>query len=533
MISAWSAADVRAAEEPLLAAGTPLMERASFALATHVLRDVAARRGPVRGARVVVLAGAGNNGGDALHAGAVLARRGLAVTAVLVAEKFHAEGRAALERAGGRVVELFAAPEGLDAVADDAARADVVLDGLVGIGARGPLRGLAQEVVSGLSARIDRRVGADGPLTASGPGRPWVVAVDASSGIGVDDGAVPGPVLPADRTVTFGAAKPGLLLPPASGLAGEVSVADIGLDLAGRPAVRQLEPADVAASWPVPGPADHKYTRGVVGVVAGTATYPGAAVLTTTAAVRSGAGMVRYRGSAAVGGRVLDARPEVVTAPGRVQSWVVGPGVPGGPEAAHEGEGDGLDDGQHERGRAGLAAAAGKLAGTAGGPVPAVVDAGGLGLLDGRVPAWFVLTPHAGELTALLRSRGEDVRRQDVEAEPLRWARRAHELTGATVLLKGGVTVVVGTGAAYAQADGPGWLATAGAGDVLAGILGAMLAARSRDVVADPALAAEVAAAAALVHGRAARRANPGGPVAALDVAAAVPGEVAALLSEV
>ncbi|MCZ2265076.1 NAD(P)H-hydrate dehydratase, partial [Isoptericola sp. QY 916] len=121
--------------------------------------------------------------------------------------------------------------------------------------------------------------------------------------------------------------------------------------------------------------------------------------------------------------------------------------------------------------------------------------------------------------------------RPDVEAEPLRWARRAHELTGATVLLKGGVTVVVGTGGAYAQADGPGWLATAGAGDVLAGVLGAMLAARSRDVVENPALAAEVAAAAALVHGRAARRANPGGPVAALDVATAVPGEVAALLS--
>ncbi|GAB3104217.1 bifunctional ADP-dependent NAD(P)H-hydrate dehydratase/NAD(P)H-hydrate epimerase [Isoptericola nanjingensis] len=531
MISAWSAADVRAAEEPLLAAGVPLMERAAFALATLVLRDVAVRRGPVRGARVVVLAGAGNNGGDALHAGAVLARRGLGVTAVLVAEQFHAGGRAALERAGGRVVELFAAPEGLTAVVDDAARADVVLDGLVGIGARGPLRGLAQDAVSGLLALIDRRVGARRALAAAGPGRPWVVAVDVPSGIGVDDGAVSGLVLTADRTVTFGAAKPGLLLPPASGLAGEVGVVDIGLDLAGAPTVRRLEPADVAASWPVPGPADHKYTRGVVGVVAGTATYPGAAVLATTAAVRTGAGMVRHRGSESVGRTVLAARPEVVTAPGRVQSWVVGPGLPGGPEAAREGEADGLDDGQHERGRASLAAAAGKLAGTAGGPVPAVVDAGGLGLLDGRVPAWFVLTPHAGELTALLRSRGQDVRRPDVEAEPLRWARRAHELTGATVLLKGGVTVVVGTGGAYAQADGPGWLATAGAGDVLAGVLGAMLAARSRDVVENPALAAEVAAAAALVHGRAAHRANPGGPVAALDVATAVPGEVAALLS--
>ena len=530
MIPAWSASDVRAAEEPPLAAGVPLMERASFALAVHVLRDVAERRGEVRGARVVVLAGAGNNGGDALHAGATLARSGLAVTAVLVAERFHAGGRAALQRAGGRVVKLFAAPEALEEVADDAARADVLLDGLVGIGARGPLRSPAADVVGAILRAVEHRRASESGDTASR--RPWVVAVDAPSGIEVDDGALPGPVLAADRTVTFGAVKPGLLLPPAAGRAGEVSVVDIGLELTGTPAVRRLEPADVAAAWPVPGPADHKYTRGVVGVVAGTATYPGAAVLTTTAAVRSGAGMVRYRGSAAVGGRVLDARPEVVTAPGRVQSWVVGPGVPGGPEAAHEGEADGLDDGQHERGRAALAAAAGRLAGTAGGPVPAVVDAGGLGLLDERVPAWFVLTPHAGELTSLLRSRGEDVRRPDVEAAPLRWARRAHELTGATVLLKGGVTVVVGPGGAYAQADGPGWLATAGAGDVLAGVLGAMLAARSRDVVEHPALAAEVAAAAALVHGRAAHRANPGGPVAALDVAHAVPGEVAALLGE-
>ncbi|MCK9792558.1 bifunctional ADP-dependent NAD(P)H-hydrate dehydratase/NAD(P)H-hydrate epimerase [Isoptericola sp. 4D.3] len=531
MLSAWNASDVRAAEEPLLAAGVPLMERASFALATHVLRDVAARRGPVRGARVVVLAGAGNNGGDALHAGAVLAGRGLAVTAVLVAERFHVPGRAALERAGGRVVELFAAPAVLSAVVEEAARADALLDGLVGIGARGPLRSLAGDVVGAISGAVEGRTALEiAPTPSRGGAAPWVVAVDVPSGIGVDDGAVPGPVLAADRTVTFGAPKPGLLLPPAAALTGEVTVVDIGLRLDGPPAARQLEPVDVARSWPVPGPADHKYTRGVVGVVAGTATYPGAAVLTTTAAVRAGAGMVRYRGSEAVGRAVLAARPEVVTAAGRVQSWVVGPGVPGGPEAAHAGEDDGADDGQHERGRAGLAAAAGRLAGTAGGPVPAVVDAGGLGLLDDASPPWFVLTPHAGELTALLRSRGEDVRRPDVEAEPLRWAGRAHELTGATVLLKGGVTVVVGPGVAYAQADGPGWLATAGAGDVLAGVLGAMLAARSREVVERPALAAEVAAAAALVHGRAAHRANPGGPVAALDVAHAVPHEIAALV---
>ncbi|MCA5892625.1 bifunctional ADP-dependent NAD(P)H-hydrate dehydratase/NAD(P)H-hydrate epimerase [Isoptericola sp. NEAU-Y5] len=532
MIRAWSAADVRAAEEPLLAARVPLMERASFTLATQVVRDLRARRTSVRGARVALLVGAGNNGGDALHAGAVLARRGAAVTAVLTSGRSHAGGLAALVRAGGRVVDLCASPQQpasvvqavVQAVVQDVAASDVVLDGLVGIGARGPLRDLPADVVSGLSALSGTPEGDDRPLRAQGA---WVVAVDIPSGTGVDDGFVGGPVLPADRTVTFGAAKPGLLLPPAAGLVGELTVVDIGLRLDVEPAVRRLEAADVARAWPVPGGADHKYTRGVVGVVAGTTTYPGAALLTTTAAVRAGAGMVRYRGSDDVGRAVVGARPEVVTAPGRVQSWVVGPGVPGGPDVDENGN----DDGQRERGRGGLAAAAGRLGGLAGGPVPAVVDAGGLDLLEETSPPWFVLTPHAGELTTLLRSRGVDVRRADVEAEPLRWARRAHELTGATVLLKGGVTVVVGPGVAYAQADGPGWLATAGAGDVLAGVLGAMLAARSDDVVASPALAAEVAAAAVLVHGRAAHRANPGGPVAALDVAHAVPAEVAALVN--
>lgn len=510
MIEAWSAADVRAAEEPLLAAGVPLMERASFALATQVLRDLRARRRSVRGARVALLVGAGNNGGDALHAGAYLARRGVAVTAVLVAERAHAAGLAALRAAGGRVEALHEAPERLGGVAGDVARSDVVLDGLLGIGARGALRGLAADLVRVLDA---------------GP-RPWVVAVDLPSGIGVDDGTVPGPVLRADRTVTFGAAKPGLLLPPAAHLVGELTVVDIGLALRAEPAVRRLEPADVGRAWPVPGPGDHKYTRGVVGVVAGTSTYPGAAVLAASAAVRAGAGMVRYVGPPAVGQAVLAVRPEVVTAPGRVQAWALGSGVPVGFGTAQAGR----DEGQHRRARTALAEAAGRPGSPVERTVPAVVDAGGLDLLEPTSPPWFVLTPHAGELAALLRRRGEDVEREAVEAEPVRWARRARELTGATVLLKGSVTVVAGMDGTYAQADAPAWLATAGSGDVLAGVLGAMLAARSADVVGRPALAAEVAAAAALVHGLAGRRAGQGGPVAALEIAGAVPAVVADLL---
>jgi len=528
MIEAWSADDVRAAEKPLLAAGVPLMERAAFALATVVRGDLAHRRavagpdgglsdGQVRGARVALLVGAGNNGGDALHAGAHLVRRGLAVTAYLHSATVHDGGRRALEAAGGHVVQA-GGEEGAAADVEEIAGADVVVDGLLGIGARGALRGAARATVEALTRALGVRTRED---------RPWVVAVDTPSGLGVDDGALPGPVLPADRTVTFGAAKPGLLLPPATHLTGAGAVVDLGLELPGASgsgrvaAVVRLEDDDVAAAWPVPGPRDHKYTRGVVGVVAGTAGYPGAAVLSASAAVLAGAGMVRYQGPEAVGRAVVGARPEVVTVGGRVQSWVLGPGLPA----------DGPDDGQRDRVRAALAAASGRLAGALA-PVPAVVDAGALGLLDRPCPGWVVLTPHAGELATLLAARGVDVDRERVEAEPLRWARRAHELTGATVLLKGGATVVVGPGrTVYAQADAPPWLATAGAGDVLAGLLGTMLAARAGEVVAHPGRAAQVAAAAALVHGRAAEHANPGGPVAALAVAQALPATIGALLA--
>jgi hydroxyethylthiazole kinase-like uncharacterized protein yjeF len=295
-----------------------------------------------------------------------------------------------------------------------------------------------------------------------------------------------------------------------------------GIPSGAQSAVQRLTAADVAKSWPVPGPRDHKYTRGVVGLIAGTTAYPGAAILAASAAVKTGAGMVRYLGPESVARMVITARPEVVAAPGRVQAYVLGPGLPG--------EGD--DDGQSQRARSALAAVSGKLLGVQDPPIPAVVDAGALPLVTDTLPAWVVLTPHAGELARLLQARGEKVDRIAVEDEPLRWARRAQELTGATVLLKGAMTLVVGPGGAtFSQADAPAWLATAGAGDVLAGLLGAMLAAHSAAVVSDPALAAQVAAGAALVHGYAAGRASQGGPLAALDVANAIPATLAALLN--
>jgi hydroxyethylthiazole kinase-like uncharacterized protein yjeF len=581
---AWSSDEVRKAEEPLIAAGEPLMARAAYALAQAVLREVSARRadggtgsarpsgvrlrgslgsgglpgsaqirpgrpagrGDVRGARALLLVGPGNNGGDTLFAGAHLVRRGMTVTAVLASTRAHEEGLAAFRAAGGDVVTL--ADIRVPSVVQSALASDVVLDGLVGVGARGALRPPAGGLVRTLAEARE----------TAGERWPYTVAVDIPSGIGVDDGLVPGPVLPADRTVTFGALKPGLLLPPAAHLAGEVELVDVGFPAASGPAstgasaatgsgaarrgtlgrhamggtdaasgrVLRMEPADVAALWPVPGAHDHKYTRGVVGVIAGTGTYPGAAVLATSGAVLAGSGMVRYLGPEAVGTRVLLARPEVVVAGGRVQSWVLGPGVPPvGPE-------DGPDDeGQARRIFGALAAVTGVLSeDVTGGKMPAVIDAGALTMLEHRLPAWAVLTPHAGELAELLQGLGHDVDRAAVEARPLHWVRTAHQATGATVLLKGAITVVAGPGEAYAQADAPGWTATAGAGDVLAGILGTLLAGRSADVIEDETLAARLAAAAVLVHGRAAARASAGGPVAALEIAQAVPAVVAELL---
>ena len=200
-------------------------------------------------------------------------------------------------------------------------------------------------------------------------------------------------MLPADVTVTFGAPKAALLVPPACASAGRVEVVDLGLDLAGtRPAVARLEPRDAAALWPVPGHAAHKYTRGVVGVVAGTPAYPGAAVLTVSAAVHAGVGMVRYLGSPGVTAAVVSHRPEVVAGDGRVQAWVLGPGV------------DPTDSAQADR-------VHGALAGVLAQELPAVVDAGALTLLPERLAPWVVLTPHAGELATLLSARGEDVDR--------------------------------------------------------------------------------------------------------------------------
>jgi hydroxyethylthiazole kinase-like uncharacterized protein yjeF len=464
----FTAEQVRTAERVVLDRVPPgaLMRRAAFGLAVVARRMLAG----TSGRRVTLLVGAGDNGGDALWAGAELRRRGVGVTAVLLSpERAHAEGLAALRRSGGRVVGT-----GPDAAAH-VARADLVLDGIVGLSGRGPLRAAAAELVA----------------AAARAGVP-VLAVDSPSGVDPGTGAVDGPAVTAAATVTFGALKPVHVL--AAHRCGPVHLVDIGLgpELP-EPFAHVLDGVDVAARWPVPGPTDDKYTQGVTGVAAGSATYPGAAVLATGAAVLATSGMVRFAGTAA--DPVRARWPEVVvaddiSAAGRTQAWAVGPGI-------------GTDEG----GRALLAAVLDR-------DVPVCVDADGVTLLglhgDLRVavagrPA--VITPHDREFA---RVAGE------VGTDRVAAARRAAAALRVTVLLKGNATVVAEPGGrVLVHPSTTSWAATAGSGDVLTGIIGALLAAGL-----EPRWAAGCAA---YVHARAAALAADGAPAPASVIQAAIP----------
>jgi ADP-dependent NAD(P)H-hydrate dehydratase / NAD(P)H-hydrate epimerase len=616
---AYGVAKIRAAEAALMAqvpAGT-LMQRAATGLASvcaGVLRT-AQGGGRIYGARVVVLAGTGDNGGDALYAGALLARRGASVTAVLAGSRAHEGGRDALRAAGGRVIAIVpwaagassraasaaalvppptslqpalgpppppptapfpitspprtlpptpqpppptagtrvdlprvprppAAPpgapetrvdtprvyfepkgpaairqeEGDDVTRPDIGRmarfapghdvrhaighADLIIDGLLGIGGQGGLR----EPYATLAHYAANSTGV-------------TVAVDLPSGIDADTGAVDGPAVRADVTVTFGACKPGLLIDPGARHAGVVEVIDIGLgphlDL---PDASAPQAGDISALIPKPGPESDKYRRGVVGLLAGSDRYTGAAVLATGGAVRGGAGMVRLVTAQRAADAVRLEWPEVIITPtspaapgpartpgtgagpaasgpgstsavpmefpasvGRVQAWVAGPGMGTSDEAAE------------------------RLAGILRTGLPVLVDADGLTLLSlrpGLLPrsAPTLLTPHAGELGRLLGADPGEVERRRVEH-----ARAAARKFGACVLLKGSTTVVAQPGErdpVLVNVTGTPWLATAGTGDVLSGLAGALLA--------QGLLPPQAAITAAYLHGLAARLAAAG-----------------------
>jgi len=443
------------------------MQRAAAGLAVACAQLL----GRVYGSRVVLLVGSGDNGGDALYAGARLARRGAAVAAVLLApERTHPGGLAALLRAGGRTVAAGDAEETV-------LRADLVVDGILGIGGRGGLRPDAARLAA-----------------LAGDSRGVVVAVDLPSGVEADSGEVRGAAVRADVTVTFGAHKPGLLIDPAREYAGAVRLVDIGLggELPDEAELEALQHADVARLLPVPGAESDKYRRGVVGIAAGSGRYPGAAVLAVAGALGGGGGAVRYVGPAS--DAVIARFPEVLVSEGgplkagRVQAWVVGPG--GGDDAS-------------------------TVADVVTADVPVLIDADGLRLVDPgavrgrRAPT--LMTPHAGEAAALL-----GVPRGEVEGARLESVRELAGRYGATVLLKGSTTLVAdsGGGAVRVNSTGTGWLATAGSGDVLSGLCGSLLAAGVS--------AFDAGSVGAYLHGLAGRLAADGAPVGAHDVAEAV-----------
>jgi len=513
MRDAYQVDAVRAAEQALMRTvpDGALMARAAAGLASVCASLLARYPGQVYGSRVVVLAGSGDNGGDALYAGARLAGRGVAVTAIAAAPRIHPGGAAALRAAGGRLTAAAATDadttdaDTTDTAAAEAAigRADLILDGLLGIGGRGGLR----EPFAALSRQAEdaRQAGAT------------VVAVDLPSGIDADTGAVGGPAVRADVTVTFGALKPGLLIDPGAGHAGTVELVDIGLGPYLKPAPAAAAPQrdDISGLLPRPGAESDKYRRGVLGLLAGSDRFTGAALLATGGAVHGGAGMVRVVTANAAATLVRQAWPEAVitTHPdqgdwdllgsaGRVQAWVAGPGM-----------GTGRD-------------AVARLTAILRTELPVLVDADGLTILSQHQgllprPAPTLITPHAGELSRLL---GTDP--ASVEARRLEHARRAADTLGVTVLLKGSTTVIAPPDGhtVLVNPTGTPWLATAGSGDVLSGLAGALLA--------QGLTPAQAGLAAAYLHGLAGRlaAAGPGSgdgtgeaPIGASDVVRALP----------
>ena len=502
MRAAHNVQAVREAERALMATlpDGALMQRAAAGLASVC----AGLLGAVYGSRVVVLAGSGDNGGDALYAAARLAGRGARVIAISAGSRLHEAAAAELTARGGRIVPAVAG-DPPDTAVSAAARsavgaADLIIDGLTGIGGQGGLR----EPGAGLArlAAASRSAGA------------LVVAADLPSGIDADTGEVHGDAVAADVTVSFGTLKPGLLIDPGAGQAGTTELIGIGLTrYLGEPSAVALQAADIAALLPRPAAESDKYRRGVLGLVAGSEQYTGAAMLSCGAAIHGGAGMVRMISAAPAIAVVRQHWPEAVlttydpqrpaaalSAAGRVQAYAAGPGLGTG-ETAHA-----------------------LLAAVLASDVPVLIDADGLtvlaahrDLLPRRAPT--LITPHAGELARLTAAD-----RADIEARRLHHARAAAADLGVTVLLKGSTTVIATPGGSepvLVNPTGTSWLATAGSGDVLSGLAGALLA--------QGLAPADAAAVAAYLHGMAARLAARDAPIGAGDLIAAIPAAIRAV----
>ena len=475
MVRALTAEQARKVEEAAVAMGADLaalMRAAGLAVAAEITAAVPE-------GDVVVLAGRGNNGGDGWVAARELHASGRGVRVLSLAEPGSLEGIAG-EAARGAIAAGVAWCEGGEARIDsDLADAAVVVDAMLGTGASGPLR-----------APLDAWAEAVNRCRA------WVVAVDVPTGVDADTGTVAETAVRADCTVTFTALKRGLVLYPGAGFSGELVIADIGIDpaladVAGAPEVWSAD--EYARLLPRPRPDAHKNDRGRVLVIAGSATFPGAAVLAARGAQRAGAGYVTLAvpdSVVPVAQAHLLSIPVVGLPQGRGHAFssaaldkalqlardydavVLGPGLT-------------LADGAVVTAR-GIVA---KLT------LPLVIDADGLNaLVDAHElveqrSAPTVLTPHPGELARLLGSSSRKVQSDRVAASAVLSARNT------AVVLKGAGTVISGAARQIVNVSGTPALATAGSGDVLAGIIGTYLAQGLSPL--------EAGALGAYVHGRA------------------------------
>ncbi len=470
-------AEMGEADRLTIAGGVPgmaLMERAGRAVA-----DCVAARFPAP-LEVAVVAGPGNNGGDGYVAARLLAERGYAVRVLALGDRARLKGDAA--EAAGR----WTGPVE-DAVPEKLAGAWVIVDALFGAGLDRPVEGQARSMIEAMNA-------------APAP----ILAIDLPSGINGATGAVMGAAVEAAATVTFFRRKAGHLLLPGRLHCGPVTVADIGIPARVleqvRPRTFANEPALWEALFPVPRAAGHKYGRGHAVVVSGALPSTGAARLAARGAIRAGAGLVTIASpqdalsihaatNTAVMVRAADSAAELTTllADRRLNAVVLGPGSGIGPTTREKV----------------LAALDGERA--------VVLDADALtsfadrpdtliSAIKARAKAPTLLTPHEGEFTRLMR--GAQVSREELYSKCER-ARVAASIFGAVVLLKGPDTVVAAPdGRAAIAENAPPWLATAGSGDVLAGIAAGLLAQGMPGY--------EAAAAAAWIHGEAGNEAGPG-----------------------
>jgi ADP-dependent NAD(P)H-hydrate dehydratase / NAD(P)H-hydrate epimerase len=278
--------------------------------------------------------------------------------------------------------------------------------------------------------------------------------------------------------------------------------------------VKKWSGKDAAQCIITPSDLDHKYSRGVLGLITGSAQYPGAAVLTTAAASATGVGMVRFHSSSGLAHLVLHATPSAVVQPGKVAAWLVGSGV---------------DAKKYSDFTTYLRHRWFKLIRLQS--VPTVLDAGALSMA-GTLEQPTVITPHSGELAQLLLSRGVQVSAEGIEGDPKKWVQIAADTLGVTVLLKGATTYVANDQLLLQLPEATPWLATAGSGDVLAGILGALVATNAIEILNDYNHLARVAASAAYIQNQAALRASAGGPINAEAIISAIAPVIAQLLKK-